>query len=216
MRSYKFRRFTRNGGFSMTELLVVLGIMGLMAVISLPYIVNYRKLYRSEDQALKVIDLMQETAQLALTRRRTFRFEINLTDNAALIIDENGTNPAFLVKRIPLDQVSELRVDTNPSGITRPNPPNYANAAFSVDGLGHLRGSTTVIGHTVWAARFRSDTSVIDAAGNPLSATLFIWPPAAPGSSTARNQGEVRAITIFGGSGAIKYWKYNGTTFVGG
>jgi type II secretory pathway pseudopilin PulG len=205
-----------NSGFSMTEMLVVFGIIALMAVVSLPYIVNYRKLYRSEDQALKVIDLMQETAQLAMTRRRTFRFEISQTDNAALIIDENGAAPDVLVKRIPLDPTGELRMDTNPSGITRPNPPNYANAVYSVDSTGHLRGSTTVVGHTVWAARFRSDGSVVNAANNPLSATIFIWPPVTVGSSAARNNGEVRAITVFGGSGAIKYWKYNGTTFVAG
>lgn len=212
----QLHRFYRSDGFSMTELLVVMGIMALMAVISLPYIVNYRKLYRSEDQALKIIDLMQETSQLAMTRRRTFRFEISQTDNAALIIDENGTAPDVLLKWVPLDQVSEVRTDTNPSGISRPNPPNYANAVFTTDSTGHLRGTTTVVGHTVWAARFRSDGSVVNAANNPLSATIFIWPPAAPGSSTARNRGEVRAITVFGGSGAIKYWKFNGTTFVGG
>jgi type II secretory pathway pseudopilin PulG len=200
----------------MTELLVVLGIVALMAVISIPYFLNYRKLYRSEDQALRIINLMQETAQLAMTRRRTFRFEISQTDNAALIIDEAGTAPDVLIKRVPLDPVAELRTDTNPSGITRPNPPNYNNAVYGVDSLGHLRGSTTVSGHTVWQARFRSDGSVVNAANNPVSATIFVWPPVSVGSSTPRNPGEVRAITIFGGTGAIRYWKYNGTTFVAG
>ena len=70
-------------GFSMTELLVVLGVIGVMSVISLPYIVNYKKAYKSEDQALKVIDMMREAGQLALNRRRTIRFELDFTNNFA-------------------------------------------------------------------------------------------------------------------------------------
>ncbi|MBK6590555.1 MAG: hypothetical protein IPG22_19930 [Acidobacteria bacterium] len=85
----------------MTELLVVLGIIAIMSVISLPYIVNYKKAYKSEDQALKVIDMMREAGQLALNRRRTIRFEIDFTDNAALIIDENGGAADTQIKSSP-------------------------------------------------------------------------------------------------------------------
>lgn len=198
----------------MAELLVVLAVIAIMSAISIPYILNYRKAYRTDDQSLKILDMMREAGQLALTRRRTVRFEIDLTDNTYKVIEENGT-PHRLVKSIPMELPANVRVDTSPSGVTRPTPPNYPDAIFGTDSVGHLNGSTSVTGHRVWSVRFQRDGSVVNTGGTPISATLFLWPPSAPGSSIPRSMREVRAITIFGGSGAVRFWKHNGSTFVG-
>ena len=208
------RSLKSSKGFSMTELLVVIGIIALLSVMSLPYIVSYRKVYRSEDQAIKIIDLMTETSQLALTRRRTMRLEIDLTDNAVKIIDEQGTDPDTLIKSIPMDNTLDLRVDAKPNGVSKPDPPNYADVAFATDTLGHLEGATPVTGHSVWAARFQRDGSVVNGIGNPISVNIYIWPPTTAGSMDPRDLREVRAITLFGGSGAIRLWKHNGTALV--
>ncbi len=201
-------------GFSIVELLVVLGIIALLSAISLPYIVNFKKLYKSEDQALKVMDLMREANQLALTRRRTVRLEIDLTDNAVLLIDENGSGPDTLLKKIPLEPTNEVRYDVIPQSVTKPIPPNYTDISFSVDSVGHTIGSTTTIGHSVWVGRFRSDGSMVNNINVPINGNIYFWPPVTPGSLTPRNLKEVRAVTVFGGSGAIRYWRHNGTTFV--
>lgn len=198
-------------GFSMTELLVVLGLIAVMTAISLPYFYNYNRLYKSEQQAIKMVDLMREASQLAITRRRTMRVELDLTQNAFLIIDENGAAPDTRVKTIPLENVGNLRIDTIPAGVTRPNPPNYTDITFAADTIGHQFNGTTVTGNNVWAARFMSDGSVVNAAGVPLNATIYVWPPVTPGSATPRNVKEVRAITLFGGSGALRFWRHNGT-----
>ncbi len=201
-------------GFSIVELLVVIGVIAILSAISLPYIVNYKTRYKSEDQALKTMDLMREAGQLALTRRRTIRLEIDLTDNAVLLIDENGSDPDTLIKKIPLESANEVRVDTIPQSVNKPNPPNYSDIVFSVDSIGHMAGSTPVIGHSVWGVRFRSDGSVVNATNVLVNSNIYFWPPVSPGSSTARSLGEVRAVTIAGGSGAVRYWKHNGTTFI--
>lgn len=202
------------GGFSAVEIVVVLAIIAVLSAISLPYMFNYKKLYKSEDQALKIMDLMRETGQMALNKRRTMRFELDLTDNAALIIDENGAAADFQVKKIPLEAVRDVRFDVIPASVTKPNPPNYTDIAFATDSVGHLVGSTNVTGHSVWVARFRSDGSVVNNSNVPISVNIYVWPPVSYGSNTARNTKEVRAITMFGGSGAIRYWKYSGTAFV--
>jgi len=198
----------------MIELLVVLGIVALLATISLPYLINFKKLYKSEDQALKMMDLMRETAQLALTRRRTMRLEIDLTDNAVLLIDENNSATDTLIKRIPMESTAEIRVDRLPLTVSKPIPPNYTDIAFATDAVGHNRGAVSVIGNNVWAARFRSDGSVVNSANTPINANIYIWPPITAGNNNPRRTAEVRAITLFGPSAAIRYWKHDGTTFV--
>lgn len=212
----KKRRATQsNAGFSLMELLIVFAVLAVLTAVSLPYLYSSRTLYRSEDQALKVMDLMREAGQLALTRRRAFRLEIDLTDNALLIIDETTAGvPDTLVKSIPLDPTSEVRMDTIPTGVTKPDPPDYNDAVFAVDAIGHQRGGDTVIGHRVWAASFQSNGSVVNASDIPISVNLYLWPPKAAGDDTPRRISEVRAITMFGGSGAVRYWKYDGAGFL--
>ena len=100
----------------MTELIAVMSVMAIMTVISVPYLIKYRTPLRTDDQAIKMMDAMRETAQLALTRRRTMRFEIDLTDNTYKVIDEQGTATDTLVKSIPMDKAADVRVDVKPSG----------------------------------------------------------------------------------------------------
>lgn len=206
-----------NGGYSIIEMLGVAAILVILTAISIPYAYNYNKLYRTEDQALKIIDMMQEAGQRALTRRRTVRFEIDLTENKMHIIDEPTTGPHQLIRSVDLLSPHEVMVDETPSGITTPSPPDYPIAEFTNDNFGHTKpDGSAVTGNKVWQARYRSNGSVIgpDSTPVPLNATLILWPPK-PGDPTVANSlGEVRALTLFAGSGAMKYWKYTGTEFI--
>lgn len=161
------------------------------------------------------MDLMNEAGQFALTRRKTYRFQIDLTAGRYLIIDENGAGSADdrQIKSIPMESANDIRVDRAPTGVSKPIPPNYNDAVFAADTIGHQVGSTRVTGNNVWMARFKSNSSVVDAAGNPLSATLFIWSPRSPGNNAAREVRETHALTMFSGSGAVRYWSHNGTSF---
>ena len=213
--SVKFKRFhTAEAGASVIEILMVVAVMLILSSVAIPYMWNYKKLYKSEDQSLRMMDLMREAAQTALVQRKTIRYEIDLTDNAVLLIDESQNSPkGQQLKKIPLELTRDVRVDTIPNGVSKPNPPNYTDAAFATDNVGHMIGATTITGHNIWSCRFRSDGSVVNAAGTPLSANLYVWPPQSTGSLTPRNTGEIRAITLFGGTGAVRYWKYTGSAF---
>jgi hypothetical protein len=186
-----------------------------MTGIALPYMINFKKLYKPEDQALKIMDYMREANQLALSKRRTMRLEIDLTDNKLLIIDEKdaGAGDDTQIKAIPLESTADVRMDMIPTGITKPSPPNYNDAVYANDTISHKVGSTTVTGHKVWAARFKSDGSVVSGTDTLISANLYVWAPITVGNDNPRNKKEVRAITMFGGSGAVRYWKHNGSVF---
>lgn len=205
------RRSCRSGGYSVVEVLIVVAIIFTMSAIAVPYLFRHRIIYKSEEQALRIMDLMREASQMALNQRRTIRLEIDTVDSAILIIDGNGAATDTLVKRIPIESSSILRMDVSPFGIGRPNPPNYPPAVFGVDSIGHMSGSTAISGNTVWALKFRSDGSVVNAGNVPISATLFVFPPGT--GSTTSDPNQVRAITLSGGSGAVRFWSYNGTTF---
>ena len=198
-------RRKRMSGFSMIELIVVLVVLGILTAISIPYLYNSKKLYKTEDQALKIMDLMREAGQLALTKRRTIRLDIDLSvpANPVVRMADDGGATNILAKTIPLEPANEVRMDVLPAGVTVPNPPNY--------NLATLAGG-------IWTLRFRSDGSVGTAAGIPISGTLVLWPPSTvpynPSDLTPRSLSQVRAITVFGGSGAVRYWKHNGATFV--
>lgn len=215
------RASRREAGYSMVELFVVLAILVILGAIAIPQLYHSRKLFKSEEQALLILDALRETSQMAITKRRTFRFEIDLTANVIRIIDERNPDPAItstptnsadlLVKKIPLERPQQLRVDVRPAGISRPNPPNYADAVFAADTTGHLDGTATVTGNNVWAGRFRADGSMVNSGNNPISVNLYVFPPTTSGNTNSRNKTEVRAITIFGGSGAVRYWKFSPT-----
>ena len=213
--SRKLQQFrVSEAGASVLEILVALCVILILSSVAIPYMWNYKKLYKSEDQSLRMMDLMREAAQTALVKRRTIRYEIDLTDNVVLLIDESQNAPkGQQIKKIPLELIRDLRVDTIPNGVSKPNPPNYNDATFATDNVGHMIGAVTITGHNIWSCRFKSDGSVVNSAGNPISANIYIWPPQSTGSLTPRNTAEIRAITLFGGTGAVRYWKYTGSAF---
>lgn len=193
-----------NQGYSVLELLVVFGVLGVGMAISVPYFLNYTKRMATEDQTIKVIDLMRETAQMALTRRRTFRFELDTTDfnqPVARIFDEAGPDPDVLVKSIPLKPSSSVRFDQLPLSV---DTGSLRYPAFPVAGVA--------------AARFRSDGSVLNNDDALISGTLIFWAPKdhpfSAGDLNPRSLGEVRAISLYGGTGAMQALKYDGEKFV--
>lgn len=206
-----------NLGFSLIEVIIVFLIIAILSVISVPYIFSYKKLYKTDGQAQIIMDLMAETGQFALTRRRTFRFEVDLTDNTAKVIDENdiGAGDDREVKSIALESPGEIRVDIMPTGVTKPDPPGYNDAVYSPDSIGHTSsGNKKIIGHNVWAVRFQRDGTVVNAAGSLINANLYVWIPRAPNSNQPWNKKLVRCLTLAGTSGAVRYWKHDGTKFL--
>ena len=212
-------------GISVVEILLVLVVLSVLLAFAIP-LSGFRGVYKTEDQALKIMDLMREASKLAMSRRSTFRVEIDQTANTAMIIDERGNVAGLAVKTVPLNTISEVKMDQRPTGITVfPTAPALTDAVYATDAAGggatdpqaighkNLSGGATVSGNTVWKARFRSDGSVVDKNGVPINVNLYLYPPVTSASTTAGNPKLVRAVTVTGGNGAVRYYRYDGTAF---
>lgn len=203
----------QQAGFSIVELLVVLGIIALLAGVTLFYTNAHKKLYQPDEQALQILDILQEARQRALTQRRSMRVEVNLATNMVKMYDENkdGTTQSddFLVRSQVLFATTNVRVDTRPSEITY-NPPEtlpVPNAVFKSSVY------TPSISQNVCTIRFLANGTAVDAGNNstgsgavPTGVTLHVWSP----NKTDNTKSDIsRSITILGATGVIRYWEFD-------
>lgn len=199
-------------GFSMVELLIVLAVITILSGVSLFYLSGHQKLFRPDEQALKIIDIMQEARQRSLTQRETMRVEIDLTANLVRLIDENQPNTAEddkLIRSVVVLPQSDVKINSRPPDIAT-NP----EEALPVP-IAQFRPSIypMSVTHNVCTFRFLRNGSVVDqgtdAIGSNAStagATLFLWSPKA----NSENESEVaRAITVIGATGSVRFWEYN-------
>jgi len=117
------------------------------------------------------------------------------------VITDVTAEPDVEVMREPLLFSPAEIAMTQPTGFGAPAAPyNYSGTPWA---------------DNIWTVFFHSDAkiTVVQASNTtPISGTLYFWVPA--GSDMPANNNEVRAVTFFGPTGEIRYWKYNGTRFI--
>lgn len=199
-------------GFSIIELLIVMVIIFILSGISLFYLSGHQRVYRPDEQSLKIIDIMQEARQRSLTQRETMRVEIDLTANMVRLIDENLPNTAgddTNIRSAVLFPQFQVKLNERPPDISA-NPPETMSVPPAQFKTSSYPGSA---GNTVCTFRFLRNGSVVnegtDATGaNAVTtgATLFVWSPKKDDPSRSEI---ARAITVIGASGSVRYWEYN-------
>ncbi|MEP6902540.1 MAG: prepilin-type N-terminal cleavage/methylation domain-containing protein [Actinomycetota bacterium] len=199
-------------GFSIVELLIVLAVISILSGISLFYLSGHQRLYRPDEQALKIIDIFQEGRQRSLTQRETMRVEIDLTDNIVRLIDENQpTTPDDdrVIRASVLLPQADVKLNSRPPDIstdpTETLPVPIAQFRSSI--------YPPSISHNVCTFRFLRNGTVVnegtDAIGSnatPTGLTLFIWSPKLNSSTESEI---ARAITVIGATGSVRFWEYN-------
>jgi prepilin-type N-terminal cleavage/methylation domain-containing protein len=190
-------------GFSLVELLLVVTLMVILMVFVGFSLSGHKKLYKADDETLRITNVFREAAQLALTQRQPMRVEIDATNKTIRIVDENLSTASDdkEVRKVTLEPAVNLRVDVMPTNVTKPSPPNYPDATYT--------GTPKI-----WKIWFKRDGTVTDSANAILSSTLYIWEPNPTNNAQAKNKKLVRCITIFGTTGVIRLWKHDGTNFV--
>ncbi len=199
-------------GFSIVELLVVLAIIGVLSAVSVLYLAGHQKLFRPDEQAMNIVDVLQEARQRSLTQRETMRVEIDLTDRTVRLIDENGASTVeddLLIRESKLHTESDVKMGVRPIDIV-----TVPEESLPVP-IADFRPSVypPSITHNVCTLRFQRNGTVVnqgsDAIGSNAAntgATIYVW-SLKPNAETESDI--ARAVTVIGGTGAIRVWEYD-------
>lgn len=198
-------------GFSLIEVLVALALVCILSAVCFFYLASHERLFKPDDQILKIIDTLQEARQRSLTQRETMRVEIDLTSNVVRLIDENEAatvDDDREVRRMVLISPAEVKISERPPDISV-NPPETMPVPIA-----QFRPSLhpASAGHNVCTVRFLRNGTAADAGSDALGSnaatnglTLFVWSP----KKEDANQSEIaRAVTIVGATGSVRLWEY--------
>jgi Tfp pilus assembly protein FimT len=181
----------------MVELLLVLALIATISVIAVSSLTSSKESYAPDEEAAQAVSFFREAYHRALSQRQTQRITIDRNQNLILLMDEGrlpGGDEVEVIRGVISNQVSIEQPTVQGAAIAPPKAPYNFQAAQFNSGR--------------WTARFRADGSVVDAAGNPLSATLFYVPNDIGRSGTAL----IRAVTIYGPTATVRMWKYDAET----
>ncbi len=160
----------------------VLGTIAAMAMLVSPSAINQA---RSDSGLAQAVEIVRSARDLAVSSRRNIQLRF-LGTNGIQTVRMEIPGPATTIVRT-LELEGRMRIGLAP-GV--PDTPDlFGNA------------SATAFGPTPFRM-FTSEGTLVDANGDVLNGTLFLADSADPRSA--------RAITIFGATGAIRTWQWDG------
>ncbi len=176
----------RNQGYSLLELMMVLGIMGVVSSVALIQIGNARPAMKGNGAMRVVMSEVTQARETAISQRRYV--EVNFINNSEVQLvrqEVPAANGTTVLADIPLEGGI---VFTLLSGIG--DTPDAFGATKAVD-----FGSATSV-------MFNTDGMLIDNTGNTINGTVFMAMPSTPQS--------YRAVTILGSTGRIRGYRWDG------
>lgn len=94
-------------GFSIAELIVVLGIIALISLISIPLLVNYQKITKLRSESRLLATNLRLAQQMAITEQTTYNLKLfSLIDSYQVINSETSV----IIKDVDLD--SEISISS--------------------------------------------------------------------------------------------------------
>ncbi len=198
-------------GVSIVEILVVVVIIGIMSAFLVASFNSY-KLYNADNQALKLIDLIREAQQRALSQHETMRVEINSTGRLARIINEN--TPGTAADDVVIGTMSfsdNILIGVVPTNMT--SGPTEASPVLPVAFT--TSNHPLSLGSRAATLRFMSNGTVRNAGTDAIGtnsvatgATVYVWSKRDNDTSANPTVANVlRAVTVIGSSGSPKLWK---------
>jgi Tfp pilus assembly protein FimT len=190
-------------GFTLAELMIVVGVttvvMG-MAVVVMPNMVKQAK---SDSATEGLVGTLRLARDRAIAERRNMDLVFTHPNQLKVVREE------IIYNSVTGTWSSSPTGTTNPTLIDTTLENNqkfvYLSATGdTLDGFG-LTNKPLAFGTTPAATptiMFTSEGTLVDAAGDPINGTIFL--------ATGTDVLTARAVTIFGPTGLVKVWKWNG------
>ena len=183
-------------GMTLIEIILVIGIIGVALSFAMgitAYAVRQARADGAHSAAASAIELARTRS---ISERRDYQMVFTVaTGRIQVYRIEQPSNDQTLIYDTFLENGQKFYKFTD-----GPTAMNNTPDIFP------LESSTSAVNFGSTTARFTSDGSMIDASGDILNGTLFLASP--PDKQTAR------AITVFGSTGLIHSWKWNGSAWV--
>ncbi len=181
-------------GFSLLEVLVVVGLLGTLAAMAIMVSPSFLRLAKADSGVAQVMDVLRLARETSVSQRRNIIVRpigLNALQTVRQDIGAGGLVTGTTVLRtVEFENQVEFRLE--------PGVPNTPD-------LFPMNGSAISFGPSP-SRMFTSEGTFVDQQGDPLNGTFFLARRGDPLSA--------RAITIFGPTGLIRMWQWNGREWV--
>ena len=201
------RRLSGEAGFTLAELMIVVGIttvvMG-MAVVVMPNMVKQSKSDASTEGLVSTLRLARDRA---ISERRNMDLVFTHPDKLKIVREEIVYNALTGTwSSSPTGSTNPTLIDTTLEGgqkFTYLTATGDTQDGFGLTNKPLAFGSSPAATPTIM---FTSEGTLVDTSGDPINGTIFL--------ATGTDVLTARAVTIFGPTGLVKVWKWDGRRWV--
>jgi Tfp pilus assembly protein FimT len=177
-------------GFSLLELIIIVAIAGVMMVAATLVMPGLVSQSRADSAAAVVLNTLRLARDRAIGERRNMEIVFVPPKQIQVVRQEVGGGSNLTVMDVSLEGEQKF-LRFSPMGDT----PDLFGLTNSPVAFGTTQGSLPTI-------MFTSEGSLVDGSGDTINGTLFF---AMAGDATS-----ARAVTIFGATGLLRSWRWDG------
>lgn len=171
-------------GVTLIEMLLVVGIMGVIGAMSAAQIATARRSMQGDGAMRLVMGQLNQAREMAITQRRTMEIKFVSSNWIQVVRHEVPAGTTTLASvafegNVTYKLVPAVTTDT-------PDAMGLTNAPLA---FGNATSYT-----------FSTDGTLIDQSGNPLNGTIFL--------AVVNVEPSQRAVTIMGGTGRVRGYKW--------
>lgn len=200
-------------GFSLFEMLLVVGVIAIVAGISVPQMIGARRALRSTGIVRELTGGLREARQMALSRRRAVTFQYDDAAKQVKIIDHGVNAQGLGVSGVGVLTAGNYP-NTTGSSVANTTPLTASGlpadeiaygAPATVPTAAHTLGDKTTLKaltNQKLNITFQPDGTIVGTNNVPINVAFAVYNSVQPHETAA-------AVSILGATGRIKAWRYS-------
>lgn len=212
----------REHGFSLAEILVVIGILGILSALVVLTLRPHRQMVKTEDAANALFTVMRQARILAVTRRQFYAVVVNADDNNHTASDiplNNGSLPAgseYLARSVSLVDMGTMALGDERITLVRQFPRDVninntselpASSLFPIPERS-FNAPTLNSSSYSYVCYFDAAGRAVNRADNTGNQEYRLFAFSAPDARMSLAPTLMRAVTLYGSTGGLKSWRY--------